>query len=115
MLGRRGIPERPGSVWRAPGGEFTALGIGWRHSCGLRPEGYAVCWYQPDVSAAVISTASPHLTEAFGGRELGQPVDLFPWPDGGLAVVERQGVIRVYADPPDDGARAGRVVALDGS
>ena len=90
------LPGAPGQRLEAPGGKFTALSIGWRHSCGLRPGGYAVCWYQPDVTASAIS---PYLAEAFGGREFEQPVDLFPWPDGGLAVVERKGVIGIYADP----------------
>ena len=88
----------PGQRLESPEGEFIALSIGWRHSCGLRPGGYAVCWEQPEVSRSAVS---PHLTEAFGGRVFEQPVDLFPWPGGGLAVVERHGVIRVHWDSPD--------------
>ena len=81
----------------APGGEFTAISIGWRHSCGLRPSGYAECWYQEDVRERAVSL---NLTTAFGGRGFDQPVDLFPWPGGGLAVVERSGTIGVYSDAP---------------
>ena len=102
-----GQPGAPGQRLEAPDGEFTALSVGWRHSCGLRPGGYAVCWYQTDISvqsSSPFSPSSPHLAAAFGGRVFDQPVDLFPWPDGGLAVVEREGMIRVYADPPDEGA-----------
>ena len=94
-----GLPGAPGQRLAAPNGAFTALSIGWRHSCGLRPEGYAVCWRQPDGDP--LSEVSPPLAMAFGGRVFGQPVDLFPWPGGGLAVVERQGVIRVHWDSPD--------------
>ena len=93
-----GLPGAPGQRLDAPDGAFTALSIGWRHSCGLRPGGYAICWYQPDLNPPA---SSLHLAEAFGGRVFEQPVDLFPWPGGGLAVVERQGVIRVHSDPPD--------------
>lgn len=92
-----GLPGAPGQRLESPDGEFIALSIGWRHSCGLRPGGYALCWYQPDVTPSAVS---PHLTEAFGGQVFEQPVDLFPWPGGGLAVVERQGVIRVHWDSP---------------
>ena len=95
-----GRPGAPGQRLEAPDGEFTALSVGWRHSCGLRPGGYAVCWRQVDVSAWSPLPPSPHLAEAFGGRVFGQPVDLFPWPGGGLAVVERHGVIRVHWDSP---------------
>ena len=95
-------PGAPGQRLAAPDGAFTTLSIGWRHSCALRPEGYAVCWYQ--LEAGPSSPVSPHLTEAFGGRVFEQPVDLFPWPGGGLAVVDRQGAIIIHKDPPDDGA-----------
>ena len=97
-----GLPGAPGQRLAAPDGSFTALSIGWRHSCGLRPGGYAVCWRQPDGDP--LSEVSPPLAMAFGGRVFGQPVDLFPWPGGGLAVVERQGAIIIHKDPPDDGA-----------
>ena len=94
----RGLPGTPGRRLGPPDGEFTALSSRWHYSCGLRPGGYAVCWYPMEASPW---PPSPHLTEAFGGRVFEQPVDLFPWPGGGLAVVERRGVIRVYADSPD--------------
>ena len=91
-----GTPGAPGERLSAPEGEFAALAIGWRNSCALRPDGHAVCWKQPD-----IQTPTQQLLEAFGGIEFEQPLELFPWTDGRLAVVERGGFIAAYSDEPN--------------
>jgi len=38
------------------------------------------------------------LTDAFPNREFRQPLEAFPWPFGGLAVVDRTGEISVHVD-----------------
>ena len=43
------------------------------------------------------------LTPALGGRGFDFPVELFPWPAGGLAVVDRSGYIKAYDAGNDDG------------
>ena len=88
-----GAQGAPGQRLSAPEGKFAALAIGWRNSCALRPNGHAVCWHQPD-----IQLSTKQLSEAFGGIEFEQPMELFPLPDGRLAVVERKGVITAYSD-----------------
>lgn len=74
------------------GGPVTALATGWERTCGLRPGRGAICWrmfgLQPLLNAV----------PAFNGRVFDQPVELFPWPGGGLAVVERRGTIGIH-DP----------------
>ena len=89
----------------APDGEFAAITIGWRNSCALRPNRRAVCWHTPDylpVSlASEIVNPSDNLSPAFGGAEFNSPVDIFPWPSGGLAVVEREGIIAAHHDDPN--------------
>lgn len=42
--------------------------------------------------------AEMQLTDAFPNREFRQPLVAFPWPSGGLAVVDRAGEISVYMD-----------------
>ena len=79
----------------APEGEFAAISIGWRNSCALTPDGYATCWRQPDFQNP------SELQEAFGGVIFEQPVELFPLPDGRLAVAERKGIITAYSDEPN--------------
>ena len=64
----------------APPGEFTALDAGRRFACARRPEGRAACWDPASYAAS-----------AFNGRIFISPVELFPWPGGGLAVVEHRG------------------------
>ena len=105
-----GVPGATGERLSAPKGEFTAISIGWRNTCALNADGHAVCWQQPDIqplyppdqlaSAEQLSPA-PRLSEAFGGIEFEQPVELFPLPDGRLAVVERKGLIAAYSDEPN--------------
>ena len=76
----------------APEGKFTTLAIGWRNSCALNPDGHATCWRQPDVQN------QSELSEAFGGIEFEQPLELFPLPDGRIAIMERKGIITAYSD-----------------
>ena len=107
-----GVPGATGERLSAPEGKFTTLNIGWRNSCALSPDGYATCWRQPDAEPLYLrepdqptssDQLSPtvQLSEAFGGIEFEQPVDLFPLPDGRLAVVERKGLIASYSDEPN--------------
>ena len=70
-------------------GEFASLSAGWRTTCGARPDGSVECWEHDDVLASGVV----NFAEAFNGRRFKEPVELFPWPTGGLAVVERYGYI----------------------
>ena len=91
-----GAPGAAGERLRAPDGKFTAISIGWRNSCALAPDGYATCWQQPDFQNLPFD-----LHEAFGGVEFDWAVDIFPWTNGRLAVVERKGVITAYSKEPN--------------
>ena len=92
-----GVRGAPGERLSAPEGKFTAISIGWHNSCILNLNGHAVCWQQSDVQ-------NPSELEAFGGVRFDQPVELFPLPDGRLAVVERKGLIAAYFDEPNAAA-----------
>ena len=76
-------------------GPITALFSGWQRTCGLRSVPGAVCWRMFGIQPRL------HAVPAFDGRAFKQPVELFPWPGGGLAVADRRGTISVH-DP--DGA-----------
>ena len=87
----------------APAGEFTAVSVGENSVCGLRPAGSAECWgpdpapfpyYLTPASAPAPGLSHPELA-AVG---IYQPVDLFSWPDGRLAVVDRKGAIVLFAE-----------------
>ena len=77
-----------GKELAAPVGEFTALAASWDTACGLWRNGTPECWlYRPESQEPVALN--------FGNLalEIQQPVELFPWPGGGMAVVERSGYI----------------------
>ena len=76
----------------APPGQWASVGVGWHETCAVRAGGAAECW--PHDSA---SPRDPRFEYALGGRSLDQPVELFPWPGGGLAVADRRGSVEVYA------------------
>ena len=99
-----GRAAAPGERLTAPDGEFAAITIGWRNSCALTPNGRAVCWgtpdYLPSGLAPEIADLSDSVSPAFGGAEFNAPVDIFPLPSGGLAVVELRGVIAAHRDQP---------------
>ena len=101
-----GVRGAPGERLAAPNGEFTAIAIGWRNSCALSPNGRAVCWrtpddLSPDDDPPPASALLPiNVSLAFGGAEFSAPVDIFPWQNGSLAIVDRAGVITAHHDQP---------------
>ena len=86
-----------------PPGALTSVSVGWRDACGINEVGQVACWSsEPDslpepYSRLLVANALPDM-------ELAQPVELFPWPHGGLAVVDRVGSIAVLS--PEFGSRA---------
>lgn len=91
-----GLPGAAGQRLDAPDGVFTALSIYRRNNCALRPDGTVQCWQQRNLDPAARNIAK--LVPAFEGRIFNQPVELFPWPAGGLAVVDLTGFIKAYDD-----------------
>ncbi len=84
-----------------PTGRFIAIRAGWYENCGLRPAGYAECWSSSGLVlpyGTVQEDLPADISAAFSGRVFEQPVELFSWPDGAVAVVERKGVISAYTD-----------------
>ena len=75
-----------------PAGTFTAISAGWDTFCALTPAGFPLCWrYQPGSATPQLL---PELTfRAPAATAIQQPVELLPWPGGGLAVAQRSGSI----------------------
>ena len=98
-----GRPECWGGGFAAelaePTGEFTALRAGWDTFCALDSAGYPHCWrYSLDspqwLDSSFQGTGSvAEFAAAATAPALRLPVELFPWPEGGLAVVEREGLV----------------------
>ena len=74
-------------------GPFIAVSAGDDVLCALRRNGQAECWNRSPDSGAVVAEAA---YRDFGGGHFRWPVAMFPWPGGGVAVVERQGTISRY-------------------
>lgn len=87
-----------------PAGQFTAVSVGFGRVCGLTVAGLPQCWrYGPDSPEPQVETL-PAEGEAIS---FASPVALFPWPGGGLAVVEREGLIALCHLVPDFPCRRG--------
>ena len=85
----------------APAGQFTALSAGWSDTCALRADGYPECWsYSSGLPAPVAQPAELSSVPSLS-RIIRRPVELIPWPEGGLAVVERDGYITLCNPTPD--------------
>ena len=91
----------PGERLAAPAGEFIAIDSDWQNSCALRANGRAVCWHTPKSLPLDLDNPPDGASLAFGGAEFNSPVDIFPWQNGGLAIVEREGVITLQHDQPN--------------
>ena len=95
-----------------PSGEYVSASVGYSRTCAHRADGYAECWGY----AAALETPEGETAQGappiLGGAEFHQPVEMFPWPFGGLAVVERRGYVEIHSDAKS-GTRAEPRVALD--
>ena len=65
--------------------KFAAVSPGYDRACALTEGGAAKCW--PESSPA---------EDPLGGAWLESPIEMFPWPAGGLAAVDRRGYVDVY-------------------
>ena len=75
-----------------PEGAYTAVSAGGNVFCALDTAGHPRCWhYLPGSPQAAKPVAA--FSTAATAPPLRQPVELFPWPGGGWAVVEREGLI----------------------
>ena len=77
-----------GKELAAPQGEFTALAVGWDTVCGLWGNGAMECWIYRPGSPEPVALNFGNLAP-----EIQWPVELVPWPGGGMAVVEHSGYI----------------------
>ena len=75
-----------------PSGTFASVSVGYSETCAHRADGYVECW---DYSAAIETSKGELLF--LDGPKFDQPVEMFPWPFGGLAVVERKGYVEIYS------------------
>ena len=96
-----------------PAGKFTAISAGWNTFCALTAAGYPRCWdYSLDSKQAMESTTTIAAAEV-ATTILRQPADMFIWPGGGLAVVEREGRILLCQRRGDDHCAGGAKTLLD--
>ncbi|MCY3913284.1 MAG: PQQ-dependent sugar dehydrogenase [Chloroflexi bacterium] len=79
-----------------PPGAYTGLSVGWHDACAINEVGQVACW-----SSAPDPLPEPYnrllVVNAFPDIELDQPVELIPWPHGGLAVADKRGSIAVLS------------------
>ena len=83
-----------------PPGVYTAVSLGWNLACGISDANHLACWsserdLRPEpFSRLLIAETSPRI-------ELSQPVELLPWPSGGLAVADKAGTITLLLSQSD--------------
>ena len=81
------------SVPFGPPGQFDSVSAGWSGACAANRDGQAVCW----PAAAQRQPPEPYnrlqFVNVFPGASFSEPVEAFPWPPGGLAVVDKKGSI----------------------
>ena len=80
----------------SPRGRFTTLGAGWTRTCAVNPSGVAQCWGYRHKTLSVEPFDRLNFRNAFPGFNFSQPVEIIPWPDGGMAVVKRTGSLSIH-------------------
>ena len=105
-----------------PPTEFVSIAAGVDQTCGITPEGGLECWginplsnhsekfasvsvgYDRICALTVAGAPMCHLPyepreDPVNGASLASPVEMFPLPSGGVAVVDRSGYVEIY--PPE--------------
>lgn len=79
-----------------PPGAYTSLSVGWHGACAINEVGQIACWSSnPDPFPEPYNRLL--VVNAFPDIELAQPVELTPWPAGGLLVADKTGSIAVLS------------------
>ena len=73
-----------------PTGTYTSISVGWHDACGIHDVQLIACWAR-DWSLRPSPDNRLHIESPFPEVELSQPVEVFPWPHGGLAVADKTG------------------------
>ncbi len=87
-----------------PSAPFTAVSASRFGVCALRTDGSPQCWHytpgspEPQVIPVAVPPEMPQ-SPSTTGRFL-WPLELFPWPSGGLALAERDGLITLCRRTP---------------
>ena len=89
------LPDAPMETFGPPGA-YTSVSVGWRDACAINEVGQVACW-----SSVPDPLPEPYnrllVVNAFPDIELSQPVELIPWPLGGLLVADKSGSIAVLS------------------
>ena len=76
-----------------PAGRLASVSAGWSGACAATRDGHVVCW---DTDRR-LPPRDPYggllLADISPGHVFSQPTEVFPWPDGGLAVADKTGTI----------------------
>ena len=83
------------TVLPVPPGEFTSLTAGWNTTCGVPPGGLAQCWDYGSWSAPESPYRGLTFVYDLPSTAFAEPVDIAPWPYGGILVAERHGVVNL--------------------
>ena len=79
-----------------PPGAFSSLSVGWQGACAINEAGQVGCWSSdPDFFSEPYGRLL--VVNAYPDVELSQPVEVIPWPHGGLAVADKRGSIAVLS------------------
>ena len=80
----------------APPGPFTAIDAGWTRTCGVTASGHSQCWKYSYSFRPISPYERLNFKNVTYGYILASPTEVFPWPTGGLAVANKDGLIALY-------------------
>lgn len=79
-----------------PPGTYTTVSVGWHNACGLNQDQLIACWGSiPDTRPEPYDRLL--VANVFDELPVSGPIELFPWPDGGLAIAGKTGTIDVVS------------------
>lgn len=94
---RGGAGQISNVVLTAPGGRYSSVSAGTRQTCALNADGSAGCWRHGYIAIPTPPYDNLNLANAIPTYAGQQPVDVVPWPGGGLLIADLVGELSVYS------------------
>ena len=78
-----------------PSGQLNSVSAGWLDACATNRDGQVACWPTTVRDPPQAPYTRLLLADIAPGHTFSQPTEVFPWPDGGLAIADRAGSLVV--------------------
>ena len=93
-------PNEAPPLTLGPPGTYKSVSVGWKDTCAINDAGHVACWGSEEAprrqpyDRLLVATTFPDIS-------LSEPIEMFPWPTGGLVIADKQGTVSLLSSSAD--------------